>query len=147
VLWILDNGLIHTYIHFFCKYIHIIHRNTQTQYKQTCSCTQMFALCGNRTRDLLRSRRVFPQLRHIGRRMRLTMNVLVKLKAIITDMSICLGCHENGEISRLCSRQNSNYTLNCFLSLGFALSSNSFVALMNKSRPLVIRSKNVLPTY
>jgi hypothetical protein len=56
------------YIHtFFCKYIHIIHRNTQTQYKQTCSCTQMFPLCGNRTRDLLRSRRVFPPLRQIGR--------------------------------------------------------------------------------
>jgi hypothetical protein len=67
VLWILDNGLIYTYIHFFCKYIHIIHRNTQTQYKQTCFCTQMFALCGNRNRDLLRSRRVFPPLRHIGR--------------------------------------------------------------------------------
>jgi hypothetical protein len=33
-----------------------MHTNTQTQYKQTCSCTQMFALCGNRTRDLLRSR-------------------------------------------------------------------------------------------
>jgi hypothetical protein len=27
----------------------------------------MFALCGNRTRDLLRSRRVFPPLRQIGR--------------------------------------------------------------------------------
>jgi hypothetical protein len=65
VLWILDNGLIYT-LHFFCKYIHI-HRNTQTQYKQTCSCTQMFALCGNRSRDLLRSRRVFPPPRHIGR--------------------------------------------------------------------------------
>jgi hypothetical protein len=69
VLRILDNGLIHTYIHFFFyKYIHIIHRNTQTQYKQTCSCTQMFALCGNRTRFLWRSRRVFTPLRHIGRR-------------------------------------------------------------------------------
>jgi hypothetical protein len=67
VLWSLDNGLIFTCILFFCKYIHIIHRNTQTQYKQTCSCTQMFALCGNRTCDLLRSRRVFPPLRHIGR--------------------------------------------------------------------------------
>jgi hypothetical protein len=54
VLWILDNGLIHTYLLFFCKYIHFIHRNTQTQYRQTCSCTQKFALCGNRTRDLLR---------------------------------------------------------------------------------------------
>jgi hypothetical protein len=43
--------------------MHIIHRNTQTQYKQTCSCTQMFALCENRTRDLLRIRRVFPPLR------------------------------------------------------------------------------------
>jgi hypothetical protein len=29
-------------MHFFCKHIHIIHRNTQTQYKQACSCTQMF---------------------------------------------------------------------------------------------------------
>jgi hypothetical protein len=67
VLWILDNGSIHTCIHFFfCKYIHFIHRNTQTQYKQTCSCTQMFALCGNQTRDLLRSRRVFPPLGHIS---------------------------------------------------------------------------------
>jgi hypothetical protein len=27
---------------FLCKYIHIIHRNTQTQYKKTCSCTPMF---------------------------------------------------------------------------------------------------------
>jgi hypothetical protein len=27
----------------------------------------MFALCGNRTRDLLRSRRAFPSLSHIGR--------------------------------------------------------------------------------
>jgi hypothetical protein len=27
----------------------------------------MFALCGNRTRDLLRIRRVFPPLREIGR--------------------------------------------------------------------------------
>jgi hypothetical protein len=27
----------------------------------------MFALCGNRTRDLLHSRRVFPSLPHIGR--------------------------------------------------------------------------------
>jgi hypothetical protein len=52
---------------FFCKYIHIIHRNTQTQYKQPCSCTQMFALCGNRTRELLRSRRVLRPLRQIGR--------------------------------------------------------------------------------
>jgi hypothetical protein len=43
-----------------------MYRNTQTQYKQTCTCTQMFALCGNRTRDLLRSRRVFPPLHHIG---------------------------------------------------------------------------------
>jgi hypothetical protein len=56
----------YTYIIFFCKYIYIIHRNTQTQYKQTCLCTQMFARCGNRTLDLLRSRRVFPPLRHIG---------------------------------------------------------------------------------
>jgi hypothetical protein len=31
------------------------------------SCTQMFALGGNRTRDLLHSVRVFPPLRHIGR--------------------------------------------------------------------------------
>jgi hypothetical protein len=31
----------------------------------------MFALCGNRTRDLLRSRRVFAPLRHIGRRIRM----------------------------------------------------------------------------
>jgi hypothetical protein len=29
----------------------------------------MFALCGNRTRDLWRSRRVFTPLRHIGRQM------------------------------------------------------------------------------
>jgi hypothetical protein len=29
----------------------------------------MFALCGNRTRVLLRSRRVFPPLRHTGRQM------------------------------------------------------------------------------
>jgi hypothetical protein len=64
VLWILDNGLIYTYILFFCKYLHIIHGNTQTQYKQTCSCTQIFALYGTRTRDLLHSRRVFPPLRH-----------------------------------------------------------------------------------
>jgi hypothetical protein len=43
-----------------------MHRNTQTQNKQTCSSTQMFALCGNRTRDLLRSRRVVSLLRQIG---------------------------------------------------------------------------------
>jgi hypothetical protein len=55
VLRIPDNGLIYTYIIFFCKYILIIHWNTQTQYKQTCSFTRMFALCGNRTRHLLRS--------------------------------------------------------------------------------------------
>jgi hypothetical protein len=58
---------INTYLYtLFCKYIHII-RYTQTQYKQTCLWTQMFALCGNRTRDLLRSRRVFPPVRQIGR--------------------------------------------------------------------------------
>jgi hypothetical protein len=39
---------INTYI-LFILYIHIIHRNTQIQYKQTCSCTQMFVLCGDRT--------------------------------------------------------------------------------------------------
>jgi hypothetical protein len=33
--------------------------NTQTRYKQTYSCTQMFVLCGDRTRNLLRSMRVF----------------------------------------------------------------------------------------
>jgi hypothetical protein len=71
VLRVQNNGLIHTYIHFFCKYIHIIQKNTQTQYKQTCSCTQMFALCENRTRDLWRSRRVFTPLHHIGRQLRL----------------------------------------------------------------------------
>jgi hypothetical protein len=32
----------------------------------------MFALCENQTRDLLRSRRVFPPLRHIGRHVRIT---------------------------------------------------------------------------
>jgi hypothetical protein len=42
---------VHPY--FLSIYIHIIHRNTQTQYKQACPCTQMFAMCGNRTRDLL----------------------------------------------------------------------------------------------
>jgi hypothetical protein len=55
------------YFYAISKYIHIIHRNTQTQYKQTGSCTQMFALCGNRTRDILSTRRVFPPLRHMGR--------------------------------------------------------------------------------
>jgi hypothetical protein len=48
----------------FCKYIHTIHINTQPQFKQIC--TQMFALCGNRTRNLLSSRRVFLPLRQIG---------------------------------------------------------------------------------
>jgi hypothetical protein len=43
---------------FFLK----IH-TTQTQYKQTCSCTQMLVLCGNGTRDLLRNRRVFGPMR------------------------------------------------------------------------------------
>jgi hypothetical protein len=69
VLWILDNGQILIYILFVCNYMHIIQRNTQTQYKQTCSCTQMFAPCGNRTRDLLGSRRVFRSQRQIGRLM------------------------------------------------------------------------------
>jgi hypothetical protein len=59
-------GLKVTVYIYFCKYIHI-HRNTQTQYKESSSCTQMFALCRNRTRDLLRSRRVFPPIRQIGR--------------------------------------------------------------------------------
>jgi hypothetical protein len=27
---------------FFCKYIHIIHRNTQIQYKQTFICTHKY---------------------------------------------------------------------------------------------------------
>jgi hypothetical protein len=40
-----------------------MHRNTQTQYKQIWSCTQMFVLCGNRTRNLLRNRQVFGPLR------------------------------------------------------------------------------------
>jgi hypothetical protein len=33
---------INTLICFFCKYIHVIHRNTQTQYKQTCLYTQLY---------------------------------------------------------------------------------------------------------
>jgi hypothetical protein len=41
---------------------------------------QMFALCGNRTRDPLRSRRVFPPLRHIGRQIA----VQVQFKAVDT---------------------------------------------------------------
>jgi hypothetical protein len=35
--------------------------------KQTCSCIQMFALCGNRTRDLLRGWLLFAPIRQIGR--------------------------------------------------------------------------------
>jgi hypothetical protein len=67
VLWIVDDGLIHIYIHFFFVNTYIIYIETTRPHKQTCSCTQMFALCGNRTRDLLRSRRVFPSLRLISR--------------------------------------------------------------------------------
>jgi hypothetical protein len=40
----------------------------------------MFALCGNRIRDVLRSRRVFPPLRHIGRNISLnTVHSLIKI--------------------------------------------------------------------
>jgi hypothetical protein len=57
MLWTLDNGQIYTYIHLFLL-IHTYYtkKQTQTQYKQICSCTQMFPLCRNRTRDLLRCR-------------------------------------------------------------------------------------------
>jgi hypothetical protein len=48
---------------FLLLLLNIMLRNTQTRYKQTCSCTQIFALCENRTRDLLRSRRVFLPVR------------------------------------------------------------------------------------
>jgi hypothetical protein len=54
---------------WWVKYIHIIHKTPRpnTNSMSVCilyfSCTQMFALCGNRKRDLSRSRRVFPPLR------------------------------------------------------------------------------------
>jgi hypothetical protein len=50
-----QNGPVVRQHKFFYFNSQALHRNTQTQYKQTCSCTQMFALCGNRTCDLLRS--------------------------------------------------------------------------------------------
>jgi hypothetical protein len=54
VLWITDNN--------------IIHRNILTQNKPTCPCTQMFVLCEDRTRDLLRIRRPLHQIgRHKNR--------------------------------------------------------------------------------
>jgi hypothetical protein len=55
----------HSYIQFVCKYIHIIHRKHPDPI-QTDVCTQMFVLCGNRTRNLLRSRWVFRPLRQFG---------------------------------------------------------------------------------
>jgi hypothetical protein len=77
---------------FFCKYIHIIHRYTQTQYKLTCSCTQMFALCGNWTRDLLRGRRVFPPLRQIGRRTFISLGIQthMNVRKLLPVMSLFL---------------------------------------------------------
>jgi hypothetical protein len=48
---------------FFCKGI-------DKKYKLTCSCTQMFVLCRERTRDLLHNRRVISPLRHIDRRIK-----------------------------------------------------------------------------
>jgi hypothetical protein len=43
----------------------------------------MFALCGNRTRDLLRSWRVFPPLRQIGRQELLIRNLLLILFSLV----------------------------------------------------------------
>jgi hypothetical protein len=40
---------------YVCMYVHIIHK--PTQYKQTCSCTQMFVMCGNTI--LLSSSRIY----------------------------------------------------------------------------------------
>jgi hypothetical protein len=42
----------------------------------------MFALCGNRTRDLLRSRRVFQPLRHIGRQKRKQILILIAISNV-----------------------------------------------------------------
>jgi hypothetical protein len=53
------------------------------------ACTQMFALCGNRTRDLLRSRRLFPPLRHIARQLHLWICLLnVRLSYQIEQLNI-----------------------------------------------------------
>jgi hypothetical protein len=41
----------------------------------------MFALCGNRTRDLLRSRRVFPPLRQVGRQYLCTFSMSVPISS------------------------------------------------------------------
>jgi hypothetical protein len=53
----------HSYLLFYI-YIHIKHRNTQTQNKQTCACTQMF-LCEDRTHDLS-CNRLYKPLHQIG---------------------------------------------------------------------------------
>jgi hypothetical protein len=51
-------------VYAFFANTYILHiENTQAQSNLTFSCTQMFILCGNRTRDLLRNRRVFGLLR------------------------------------------------------------------------------------
>jgi hypothetical protein len=52
---------------FFCT--NIVYTETPRPYTNRHVHTQMFALCGNRTRNLLRSRRVFPPLRQIGRQL------------------------------------------------------------------------------
>jgi hypothetical protein len=51
----------HFFVNKYMLYIETPRPNTKRH-----SCTQMFALCGKGTRDLLRSRRVFPPLRQIG---------------------------------------------------------------------------------
>jgi hypothetical protein len=51
------------YVLFICNYTHTIHKNTQTQDKQTCSCTQMFLTLRESNPRPLRNRRVFGPLR------------------------------------------------------------------------------------
>jgi hypothetical protein len=46
-----------------------VYRKNQTQYKRTCSSTLMLVLYGNRTRDLMRYRRVIGPLGQISRQM------------------------------------------------------------------------------
>jgi hypothetical protein len=59
------SNTLYTYIHFVNTYILYIEtpRPDTTRHVHAHKCL----LCGNRTRDLLRSRRLFPPLRHIDR--------------------------------------------------------------------------------
>jgi hypothetical protein len=48
----------------------------------------MFALCGNRARDLLRSSRVFPPLRQVGRLLRRSRTDMLTLQVCKNEIPI-----------------------------------------------------------